>query len=447
MRKSFVLILALLYAVAASHGSSARAQSGAAPVLALPPAPAPGNNDPAALYDEAANYVSRKFAQFERDRVPFSQTLADETARQGRELAARYATQLEARGKLAGTDFYYLGQLYHLAGKAAQSIEPLRRFLADDAAATTAPEPSQNARLVLTLNAANAGQFDVAEKTLAAYAGHEPNKLEELIRLRSALAAAYFKAGQLEPAAAHAAAAFQSAKLAPPDKLESMDGRAQLIGASGAFLADVYLKLKRQPEAFRTMEELLRLGLSLPSAHVYGRALRLLRDNGREGYVRQAVDDVAKSDAAPAPEIEVATWIEQKPSRLADLRGRVVLLDFWATWCGPCRVTMPKLKALHEEYKDEGLIVIGLTHLYARAGETPAEELASLKEFKRELKLPYAFAVAKDGGNLLRYGVRPIPTAFLIDRRGRVRFITIGAGEANHAAMTEMIKKLLAEQP
>ncbi|HKP73523.1 MAG TPA: hypothetical protein VJT82_11330, partial [Pyrinomonadaceae bacterium] len=96
------------------------------------------------------------------------------------------------------------------------------------------------------------------------------------------------------------------------------------------------------------------------------------------------------------------------------------------------------------------LVIIGLTEFYGRAGRTvvtPTEELAYLRNFKKELKLPYAFAVAEDSDNDLRYGVNSIPTAFLIDRRGRVRPISVGATDAMDDTLTEIIKKLLAEKP
>ena len=78
---------------------------------------------------------------------------------------------------------------------------------------------------------------------------------------------------------------------------------------------------------------------------------------------------------------------------------------------------------------------------------TPAEELEFLRAYKKELKLPYAFAVANDANNDLRYGVRVIPTAFVLDRRGRVRHISVGASDAGDETLTEVIKKLLTEQP
>jgi thiol-disulfide isomerase/thioredoxin len=157
----------------------------------------------------------------------------------------------------------------------------------------------------------------------------------------------------------------------------------------------------------------------------------------------------SNSVAAAAPELEVAGWIDKPAGTLADLRGRVVLLDFWATWCVPCRVTMPKLSRLHAKYEARGLTVVGLTLAEGAgaAGKPESAEMASVRAFKAEMRLPYAFAVAADGYNHLRYGVRVIPTAFLIDRRGRVRHIAVGAGAGSDERLAAAIETLLDEKP
>ncbi|HEV2762957.1 MAG TPA: TlpA disulfide reductase family protein, partial [Pyrinomonadaceae bacterium] len=150
-----------------------------------------------------------------------------------------------------------------------------------------------------------------------------------------------------------------------------------------------------------------------------------------------------------APEIEVADWIDQRPTTLAAERGRVVLLDFWATWCGPCRFTIPKLNALHKKYSARGLTIIGLTEFYGNAEGrelTPPEELNYLRRFKQQREIAYGFGVADDKENDLSYGVAQMPTAVLIDRRGRVRHIAVGATANTDAGLERMIEKLLDEK-
>jgi hypothetical protein len=109
---------------------------------------------------------------------------------------------------------------------------------------------------------------------------------------------------------------------------------------------------------------------------------------------------------------------------------------------------MPKLSRLHAKYEARGLVVVGLTHAEGagRAGKPESAELANVRAYKTEMRLPYAFAVASDGFNHLRYGVRAIPTAFLIDRRGRVRHIAVGAAAGSNDALEGMIEKLLDER-
>jgi thiol-disulfide isomerase/thioredoxin len=427
-----------------------------APPVASPAAPPAASSAPAtlpadaaALYDDASKYVERKFDEFKLKRVPFSRALATETVRHQRELAARHAAALVARGNLAGADHYYLALLYNLAGKSDESIEPLRRFLAPGAKGTK--EQLQNARLTLGTAVVALKRFDEAERVFADYAQSEPVTPQGLFKLHHALARAYLADKKIERSAAHARDAFKVAKESPATAGEESD-RARIIGAAAEFLADVQLQLKQNAEATATMEELLRLGLSLPSAQIFSGAARWLAMNEQEASIERVLNETPPAGAhvVTAPEINVAEWIDHKPVKLSDLRGRVVLLDFWATWCAPCRTTMPKLKTLHERFKKDGLTVIGLTQFFGREGRTvmtPEEELERLRAYKKDLKLPYAFAVAADEDNDVRYGVQAIPTAFLLDRRGRVRFISVGAGAAGHESLAALITKLLAERP
>lgn len=119
---------------------------------------------------------------------------------------------------------------------------------------------------------------------------------------------------------------------------------------------------------------------------------------------------------------------------LRDLRGRVVVLDFWASWCRPCRAIMPTLDQLHSDHHDDGLTVLGV----AREPESRI-----LRHLERS---PVHYTIARDaGGTLARYGVRAIPTVVVIDRRGLVREVFVGVDGDALGRIQRLVTTLLAE--
>jgi thiol-disulfide isomerase/thioredoxin len=99
----------------------------------------------------------------------------------------------------------------------------------------------------------------------------------------------------------------------------------------------------------------------------------------------------------------------------AQFQGKVVLLDFWATWCAPCKQEMPGYEKLYRRYRDRGLVVIGIA----------ADSDATLvSKFAKQLKITYPLLIS--GMDVQRYGVEGLPTTLLVDRRGFVKKKVVG---------------------
>lgn len=144
----------------------------------------------------------------------------------------------------------------------------------------------------------------------------------------------------------------------------------------------------------------------------------------------------SRLEGAPAPDFS-ADKIGGGAVTLSGLRGKVVVLDFWATWCGPCRATMPGLSSMSERLGPRGLVVLGLSdELSSVVDRFLAGERAQGRSYKQQLAL-------ESGGVRRSYRVSSLPTLVLVDRRGVVRKVHVGAGDL--AALETEIEALLAE--
>jgi thiol-disulfide isomerase/thioredoxin len=268
--------------------------------------------------------------------------------------------------------------------------------------------------------------------------------------LETALAANYRARKQPEQAIAHARAALSAAQALHAATPLDAATRDAVFYRTLSFIHDAALDLKRTGEAIAALQELRRLSVSFPSADLYRRATVLLgRIVPPVAYVSRSDDPLFGAGARLAPEIEVKDWIEQKPATLASLRGRVVLLDFWALWCTPCHAALPHIAEWQEKYEKRGLSVVALTEyrntVNGRRVRTP-QEVGELRNFKRGSRLPFGFAVADTTTTADAYGVTTIPVAVLIDRRGVVRFLNVGAHDTDIEELHQMIVRLLDEK-
>ncbi|HEX8127967.1 MAG TPA: TlpA disulfide reductase family protein [Pyrinomonadaceae bacterium] len=432
------------------------AQQGTASIAA--PASSPdAKASAAALYAEVEGYARKKYEAFEREGIGYDQKLVEQVEREQRALAARYAAEVAARPALDAREVFYLGQLYNVADDGERASATMSRFLAEHAQAASGEE-KQIARYVIALQTAKKGALvdgalGEAESALADYLKvAAPPAHEQRYRLESALAASYRARKQPEQSLAHARAALAAVQDLHAAKPLDAATRDAVFYRTLSFIHEAALDLKRTDEAIAALQELRRLSVSFPSADLYRRATVLLgRIVPAVAYVSKPDDPLFRGGAGArlAPEIAVKDWIDQKPATLASLRGRVVLLDFWALWCTPCHAALPHIAEWQEKYEKRGLSVVALTEyrntVNGRRVRTP-QEVGELRSFKRAARLPFGFAVADSTATADAYGVTTIPVAVLIDRRGVVRFLNVGAHDTDIEELHQMIVRLLDEK-
>jgi cytochrome c-type biogenesis protein len=152
----------------------------------------------------------------------------------------------------------------------------------------------------------------------------------------------------------------------------------------------------------------------------------------REGNPLPKTGTVAQ--AQPAPDVQF-TKLDGSALRLSDLRGRVVILNFWATWCIPCRSEIPTLSAMQKDFESRGLSIVGVSY----------DDTADLvQQFQKEL--PQSYQVVLGGREVgSQLPASPLPTTYIIDREGRIREKLIG--ERSRQAFESSIKPLLDEIP
>ena len=132
-----------------------------------------------------------------------------------------------------------------------------------------------------------------------------------------------------------------------------------------------------------------------------------------------------------APEFTLED-LDGQQVRLADLRGQVVLLNFWATWCGPCRTEMPEIESIYRAYRERGFTVLAVDL---------QEDATEVRPYLRELGLTFPGLLDRDGAVSRAYRTRALPSSFLIDRQGTVRYLKIGPLTAEQ--LEEQVTKLL----
>jgi len=148
-----------------------------------------------------------------------------------------------------------------------------------------------------------------------------------------------------------------------------------------------------------------------------------------------AAAGAAVTPSAGAPDFALPS-LDGSNLRLQEQRGRVVMINFWATWCGPCRVEMPHLSRLYEKYRGSGFTVLAVN-----IDEDPHKAASLAKQLG--MRFPVLLDTEKKVSRL--YDLSTMPSTILIDRDGRVRYITRGYRDGYEETYDKQIRELLRE--
>lgn len=129
-----------------------------------------------------------------------------------------------------------------------------------------------------------------------------------------------------------------------------------------------------------------------------------------EGSTEQR-EVLQKLEGKAASALQLNGWQKSAPLDLSKLKGKVVVLDFWATWCGPCIASIPKNNEIHKKYKDKGVVFIGICHPQG------SEKMNTIVE---DHKIEYPVAIDPEGKTIEAYKVNSYPDYYIIDRDGKI---------------------------
>ncbi len=149
-----------------------------------------------------------------------------------------------------------------------------------------------------------------------------------------------------------------------------------------------------------------------------------------------SVPKSAPQQGFAAPEFRLNTFAGQ-PVDLAGLKGKVVLVNFWASWCQPCRAEMQAIQNTYADYHDQGLVVLAVNTTYQ-------DDLNRAAQFAQSEGLTFPFLTDPDGSAARLYQVRAMPTSFFIDRQGKIVRVVIG-GPMPEALIRTQIEAMLKE--
>lgn len=336
-------------------------------------------------------------------------------------------------GKVPAGSAYDWAQLFSMVGRHKDVCDLCQTFL------TTSPDPQKSFQArILMMNSCN--ELGEADMLLSSLAAIKPPTAANALTLASMIANLYVPTivsmKGFETGVEVLDRAIKGVSK-PADGASAQDVQAyeSVVSRLYAVKAELYVERGDTSSALKCINE----GLAL-------------LDKSGAGYRSLNSSKVKLTlTGSPAPALNFdRTYGEFKG--LEALKGKVVLIDFFAHWCGPCRASFPDMRKLYDDLKDKGLEIVGVTAYYGYYGrdniekrDMPKEtEYAKMADFMKEFNMNWS-VIFGERSNLEAYGVTGIPTVVVIDREGKVHEFKVGYSPDSFGAFRAKIEKLLAK--